>query len=84
MPRNLVAVALLAALAVPLAGCGQSAELKPRPGHQLPVAPFGRGDKPTANRLLDPQPQDAPQRSVELRQRSEDRQDDPFDLPPRG
>ena len=78
--RNLAIVGLLAALGA----CGQSAELKPRPGRELPVAPFGRGDRPSANRLLDAQPQDAPQRSVELRQRSEARQDDPFALPPKG
>jgi len=77
-----VSAALALALACPLAGCGQTAELKPRPGHQLPMAPFGREDRQTATQLLTPQPQDAPQRSVELRSRSEDRQDDPFDLPP--
>lgn len=65
-----------------LAGCGQTAELKPRTGHQLPVAPHGREDRPTANALLIPQPQASPVRSVELRSRSEPRQDDPFDLPP--
>ncbi len=65
-----------------LSGCGQSAELKPRTGHQLPVAPHGRDDRPTASALLVPQPQASPERSVELRSRSEPRQDDPFDLPP--
>jgi len=69
-------------LALALAGCGQTAELKPAPGHTLPVAPHGRGDRPSANQLLTPLPQDAPQRSVELRSRSEDREDDPYDLPP--
>ena len=80
MIRVVAAVALLMALA----GCGQSAELTPRPGHQLPVAPYGGDDRPSPSNLLNPKPQDAPQRSVELRQRSEDRQDDPFDLPPQG
>lgn len=78
---NKAAVLALAAL---LAGCGQSAELKPRAGRQLPVAPLGREDRPGANELLAPRPQDAPQRTDELRSRSEDRQDDPFDLPPQG
>jgi hypothetical protein len=32
--------------------------------------------------LLEQEPQAAPNRSVELRTRSEDREDDPFDLPP--
>jgi hypothetical protein len=67
-----------------LAACGQSAELKPRPGSELPVAPYGRSDRPGAGDLVAPRPQDAPLRSDELRSRSEDRQDDPFDLPPQG
>jgi hypothetical protein len=79
-PRAVLAALLCAGLAA----CGQTAELKPRPGHVLPVAPYGREDRPGANELLAPRPQDAPARSVELRSRSEDRQDDPFDLPPKG
>ena len=65
-----------------LHGCGQTAELKPRAGHDLPVVPFGRGDRPSAGNLLEPDPQASPLRSVELRQKSENRKDDPFDLPP--
>lgn len=80
MPIKALPLALLALLAA----CGQSAELKPRAGQQLPVAPLGRDDRPSANELLAPRPQDAPQRTDELRSRSEDRQDDPFDLPPQG
>jgi len=76
-------MALLVPLAL-LAGCGQSAELKPRAGRELPVAPHGRDDRPSANALLEPQPQASPERSVELRSRSEQRKDDPFDLPPAG
>ena len=82
MARTIRTCLTLAGLALALAACGQTAELKPSPGHQLPVAPFGRTDRPSANQFLNPLPQDAPQRSVELRSRSEDRQDDPFDLPP--
>lgn len=67
-----------------LAGCGQTAELKPQAGRSLPVAPYGRGDQPSANALLTLPPQAAPERSVELRSRSEQRHDDPFDLPPQG
>ncbi|HET9630572.1 MAG TPA: hypothetical protein VFP14_13925 [Novosphingobium sp.] len=79
--RQLAPLALLAALAA-LASCGQTAELKPRAGHELPVAPLGRGDRPKPSDLLVPTPQASPERSVELRSRSEPRQDDPFDLPP--
>ena len=67
-----------------VAGCGQVAELKPSAGHELPVAPHGREDRPGANALLVPAPQASPERSVELRSRSEQRRDDPFDLPPQG
>jgi hypothetical protein len=48
----------------------------------LPVAPYGRDDKPSAEALLDTTPQAEPERSVELRKRSEERILDPFDLPP--
>ena len=76
------ALSLSVLLAPALASCGQTAELKPRAGHQLPVAPLGRGDQPQASALLVPTPQASPERSVELRSRSEPREDDPFDLPP--
>lgn len=77
---------LLVAVLLPLAlaACGETAELKPKPGHSLPVAPYGRDDRPAPSRLLMPDPQASPERSDELRQRSEPRQDDPFDLPPQG
>ena len=74
---------LLAGLSVvALAGCGQSAPLKPAAGEQLPVAPYGREGREVAENLLKPAPQSAPERSVELRKRSEERLQDPFDLPP--
>ena len=67
-----------------LAGCGQMRDLAPPPGESLPVAPYGREDRPTSAELLESRPQAAPERSVELRRRSEERADDPFDLPPEG
>lgn len=66
-----------------LSGCGVRADLKPQAGKQLPVAPFGRDDRPNPEELLATTPQAAPERSVELRKRSAERKDDPFDLPPR-
>ena len=74
-------VALLA-LVVALAACGSRADLKPAAGKALPVGPLGRDDRPTAEELLVRPQQAAPTRNVELRTRSEERQDDPFDLPP--
>ncbi len=71
----------LAALAM-LAACGQKAALEPVAGNSLPPAPYGAEVQPTADELLALDPEAAPDRSVELRTRSEEREDDPFDLPP--
>ena len=79
MIRRPVAVIVLV---VALAACGSRADLKPEAGHALPVAPLGRIDQPAADELLVRTQQAAPKRSVELRSRSEERADDPFDLPP--
>ncbi len=80
MRRNLV-LAVLATLPL-LAACGQKADLEPAAGQSLPVAPLGADVQPEARDLLEPETQAAPERSVELRKRSEEREDDPFDLPP--
>ncbi len=72
---SLVAVMLLAA-------CGQKADLEPQAGQSLPPAPYGAKAQPDAEDLLKLDPIAAPERSVELRKRSEEREDDPFDLPP--
>jgi hypothetical protein len=76
-------LALLLPLAL-LAACGQKRDLIPPPGHDLPPVPYGADHQPTAEELLVSDPQAAPERSVELRRRSEEREDDPFDLPPEG
>ena len=76
--RILIALGLV----VSLAGCGSRKDLSLAPGQQLPPAPYGRDVKPTPNELLTTAPLAIPERSVELRTRSEKREDDPFDLPP--
>jgi hypothetical protein len=73
-------LALGAALA--LAGCGTQGDLKPKPGHVLPMAPYGRADRPASPELLAQPSQSRPSRNVELHTRSEPRSDDAFDLPP--
>lgn len=65
-----------------ISGCAQKTPLEPRAGQSLPVAPFGAKSKADSESLLTPPPQAVPARSVELRSRSEERADDPFDLPP--
>ena len=75
----------LAALGA-LGACGARAPLTPPEGASLPVAPYGtpggQPNAPTAEQLLELDALAAPERSVELRRRSEEREDDPFDLPP--
>jgi len=75
-----VAIGILGLLA--LGACGQKADLEPLAGKQLPPAPYGREGRLETEELLELAPQAAPERSVELRRRSEEREDDPFDLPP--
>ena len=76
--RRLPLLLIIAALAA----CGQRADLAPKAGKQLPPAPWGREERKSAEALLVPPQQAVPERSVELRKRSEERADDPFDLPP--
>ena len=73
---------VLAGLVLALAACGSERDLTPPAGHMLPPPPYGRSDRPTANELLTPRSQARPVRSDELRTQSEEREDDPFDLPP--
>ena len=73
---------LIIAATLLLAACGQKATLTPPEGAALPPAPYGSEVQPSSEELLALDPQAAPDRSVELRTRSEEREDDPFDLPP--
>ena len=74
-------IALLAGFAV-LGSCGRVADLKPAPGHALPVKPLMAKTTPTAKDLLTPPTYARPDRVDELIKRSEPRREDPFDLPP--
>lgn len=77
MTRKLLALSPLL-----LCACAQIADLQPAAGESLPPAPFGANEPLEADELLALDPQAAPERSVELRRESEEREDDPFDLPP--
>jgi len=68
--------------ALALSACGSRAVLTPPENASLPVAAYGTTEKPDSEQLLELETLAAPERSVELRRRSEERQDDPFDLPP--
>ncbi|MCJ1962286.1 hypothetical protein [Novosphingobium mangrovi (ex Hu et al. 2023)] len=76
--RKVAALLVLTALAA----CGQRADLAVKEGASLPPAPYGRAQKPAPRELLENPTIAIPKRSVELRTRSEEREDDPFDLPP--
>ncbi|MEL6876927.1 MAG: hypothetical protein AAGL68_02370 [Pseudomonadota bacterium] len=65
-----------------LSACGSRSDLTPPADANLPVAPLGAETQPNAEELLERDALAAPERSVELRRRSEEREDDPFDLPP--
>ena len=73
---------LLLAAALSVAGCGRVAELKPKPGHALPVKPMMARTAPTVEQLLTPPTYARPDRVDELVKRSQPRANDPFDLPP--
>ena len=74
-------IACLAALLV-VTGCAQKADLEPAAGESLPPPPYGASVPLDADGLLALDVQAAPERNVELRRESEEREDDPFDLPP--
>ena len=76
--------AILFTLAATLAACGTKRDLEPAPPDTLPVAAYGASERATSAELLAAPTQGAPERSVELRRRSEERVEDPFDLPPDG
>lgn len=80
--KRLIASVTVVVTVLLTAACGQKAALEPLPGQSLPPAPYGAAAQPDTDKLLELDPKAAPERSVELRKRSEEREDDPFDLPP--
>ena len=73
----------LATLVV-LAGCGSRVALKPAPGQGTPPVPAMAATAPTTEQMLTPTTEARPERVDELLRRSEERQEDRFDLPPPG
>jgi hypothetical protein len=72
--------AFLALLA--LAACGKLEDLKPLPGHSLPQKPALAKETPSTDELLTPGAEARPERNMEQIRRSEERKNDPFNLPP--
>ena len=75
-------VPALVVVALALSACGGRQPLKPVEGQSLPAIPVGAAAAPTAQDLTTPSTQARPERNVELQRQSDERKDDPFDLPP--
>ena len=65
-----------------LAGCGLREPLRPAPGQAMPPAPPMADRAMTTEELLESPPIARPGRVDELLRRSEERENDRFDLPP--
>ena len=74
----------LLALPLVLAACGAREPLRPEAGEPLPPAPALAAEPPTVQELLTPPPIARPERQDDSLRRSEEREDDRFDLPPTG
>ena len=74
--------AAMLVLALALSACGAKEALEPPKGQSLPVKPYGAEETPNADALLDPGIQSRPKRSDDVLRESQERPDDPFDLPP--
>lgn len=75
---------LLALIAIMplLAACGNSRPLVTKADQTLPPKPYAAKQIPDSTALLETSTQARPDRTVELRSRSELREDDEFNLPP--
>ncbi len=82
MERRLMHRLAFAAGCLLLAGCGSREPLEPPPGAALPPAPAMAARAPTTEEMLTPPPIARPERAGEPLRRSEEREDDRFDLPP--
>jgi hypothetical protein len=67
-----------------LSGCGNMEPLQPEAGQVRPVKPAMAARAPTTDALLPPPANARPERQDDGLRRSEEREDDPFDLPPTG
>jgi hypothetical protein len=77
-----IAALATAAILLAVAACGDRQTLRPAPGQNMPVAPAMATTAPTAAELLEAPPIARPERVNELLKRSEEREEDRFDLPP--
>jgi hypothetical protein len=78
----MIRLPVLLGLGLALAGCGLRQPLAPAEGQHMPAAPAMASRAMTTDELLAPPTIARPERLDELLQRSEERHDDRFDLPP--
>ena len=71
-------------LALALSACGKQGHLTPVPPHALPVKAADERKQQTPEDMLIQPPQSQPNRVDDPVQRSEERADDRFNLPPTG
>jgi hypothetical protein len=67
-----------------VAACGNMEPLQPKAGEGMPAKPAMAARAPTTEELLTPPSNARPARQDDGLRRSEEREDDPFDLPPTG
>lgn len=72
----------LLAIALAVTACGLRKDLAVPKGANGPAVPAGTTRAPTPAELTTPSAQAQPSRSDEVLRRSEERGEDPFDLPP--
>jgi predicted small lipoprotein YifL len=73
---------ILPVLILSLAGCGQRGQLELPEGETPPPAPYGATTAPDAVDLTTATTQQRPSRSDEILRQSDERPNDPFQLPP--
>jgi hypothetical protein len=69
-------------VALLLAACGEREALRPAAGQETPPAPAMAARAPTTEEMLTATPEARPERQEDTLRRSEEREDDRFDLPP--
>jgi len=74
----------LLALALLLAACGKQGVLAPKPPRPAPMAAIGAPVAATPEQMLVLPPQSAPNRVDDPIEKSQERPDDRFNLPPTG
>lgn len=75
-------IAIVAFIGLTLSACGRMTPLEPSLKKETADAETGSAAAPNTDKLLQTHPQATPNRNTELRYRSEQREDDPYDLPP--